>query len=189
PYVIASVRNANGGLLYSKRPEVSRAYDADIASQVTYALTQVVKNGSGFAAQDLGRPAAGKTGTTNSNLSAWFVGYTPEISVAVSMAKSTESGGLKTLRGTGGLTRVTGGSFPARMWTAMVKAFLKDTPVQQFDGTTFNSGGYSGGGSSSSKSTKSPKATSTAKPTAVPTTNAPTPEPTVPPATSPAATP
>ncbi|HAS07886.1 MAG TPA: peptidoglycan glycosyltransferase, partial [Actinobacteria bacterium] len=59
PYVIASVRNANGGLLYSKRPEVSRAYDADIASQVTYALTQVVKNGSGFAAQDLGRPAAG----------------------------------------------------------------------------------------------------------------------------------
>lgn len=189
PYVIASVRNANGGLLYSKRPEVSRAFDADIASQVTYALTQVVKNGSGFAAQDLGRPAAGKTGTTNSNLSAWFVGYTPEIAVAVSMAKSTESGGLKTLRGTGGMTRVTGGSFPARMWTAMVKAFLKDTPVQQFDGTTFNSGGYSGGGSSSPKSTKSPTATSTTKPTGAPTTKAPTPVPTVPPATSPPSTP
>jgi len=189
PYVIASVRNVNGGLVYSKRPAVSRAFDADVASQVTYALTQVVKNGSGFAAQDLGRPAAGKTGTTNSNLSAWFVGYTPEIAVAVSMAKSTESGGLTTLRGTGGMTRVTGGSFPARMWTAMVKAFLKDTPVQQFDGTIFNSGGYSGGGSASPKSTKSPTATSTTQPTGAPTTQAPTPSPTVPPATSPAATP
>ena len=189
PYVIASVRNANGGLVYSKRAAVSRAYDADVASQVTYALTQVVKNGSGFAAQDLGRPAAGKTGTTNSNLSAWFVGYTPEIAVAVSMAKSTESGGLTTLRGTGGMTRVTGGSFPARMWTAMVKAFLKDTPVQQFDGTIFNSGGSSGGGSSSPKSTKPPTATSTTQPTGAPTTQAPTPSPTVPPATSPAATP
>ena len=188
PYVISSVRNASGGLLYSKRPEVSRAYDADVASQVTYALTQVVQNGSGFAAQGLGRPAAGKTGTTNSNLSAWFVGYTPEIAVAVSMAKSTPTGGLQTLRGTGGMTRVTGGSFPARMWTAMVRAFLKDTPVQQFDGSTTNSGNY-GGGSYKRKTTSTPTTSTTAKPTAAPTTSAPTPVPTVPPATSPASTP
>lgn len=188
PYVISSVRNASGGLLYSKRPEVSRAYDADVASQVTYALTQVVQNGSGFAAQGLGRPAAGKTGTTNSNLSAWFVGYTPEIAVAVSMAKSTPTGGLQTLRGTGGMTRVTGGSFPARMWTAMVRAFLKDTPVQQFDGSTTNSGNY-GGGSYKRKTTSTPTTSTTAKPTIAPTTSAPTPVPTVPPVTSPAATP
>ena len=188
PYVISSVRNASGGLLYSKRPEVSRAYDADVASQVTYALTQVVQNGSGFAAQGLGRPAAGKTGTTNSNLSAWFVGYTPEIAVAVSMAKSTPTGGLQTLRGTGGMTRVTGGSFPARMWTAMVRAFLKDTPVQQFDGSTTNSGNY-GGGSYKRKTTSTPTTSTTAKPTMAPTTSAPTPVPTVPPVTSPAATP
>ena len=188
PYVISSVRNASGGLLYSKRPEVSRAYDADVASQVTYALTQVVQNGSGFAAQGLGRPAAGKTGTTNSNLSAWFVGYTPEIAVAVSMAKSTPTGGLQTLRGTGGMTRVTGGSFPARMWTAMVRAFLKDTPVQQFDGSTTNSGNY-GGGSYKRRTTSTPTTSTTAKPTMAPTTSAPTPVPTVPPVTSPAATP
>ena len=186
PYVIESVRNANGGLLYSKRPNPTRAYDADVANEVTFALTKVVTNGSGFAALALGRPAAGKTGTTNSNLSAWFVGYTPEVAVAVSMAKSTPSGGLKTLRGTGGMTRVTGGSFPARMWTAFVKAYLEGQPIQRFDGSTGNfGGGPSGTYKPKPSSSAKPTGTSTPKPTATVTI----PPTTAPPATSPAPTP
>jgi len=188
PYVVQEIRAANGGLLYSKRPAPVREFTPDVANEVTYALTKVVTNGSGFAAQALGRPAAGKTGTTNSNLSAWYVGYTPEVAVAVSMAKSTPSGGLATLRGTGGLSRVTGGSFPARMWTEFAKLYLEGTPVQDFGGRAANSFGSGGNGNQQKptpKPTVGPKPTSTPKPTKTPkptTTPQPTstPEPTTP---------
>ena len=169
PYVVKEIQAPNGGLLFTKRPAPVREFETDVANEVTFALTRVVTRGSGFAALTLGRPAAGKTGTTNSNLSAWYVGYTPEVSVAVSMAKSTPSGGLTTLRGTGGLSRVTGGSFPARMWTEFAKLYLADTPVQDFGGRAENSfNDRTNSPRPTRRPTSAPAPTGTAKPTSTP---------------------
>ncbi|MDD2857426.1 MAG: transglycosylase domain-containing protein, partial [Candidatus Nanopelagicales bacterium] len=126
--IIKQVLGTNGGLLYEYQPSQTAEFDSRVANTVTYALGRNVERGTAFAARDLGRPAAAKTGTTDGNKSAWFVGYTPQLSTAVLMAK--EQGGLPvSLSGTGGLTTVTGGSFPAAMWTAYMKRALRGTPV------------------------------------------------------------
>ena len=133
PTVIIEVRGDNGGLLYSHTPDVRQTFDSNTADTVNYALQKVVTNGTGRVAQGIGRPAAGKTGTTNDNRSAWFVGYTPQLVTAVMMVKDGPNGEPISLSGTGGLSTVTGGSFPARIWTAYMKAALEGQPVQQFE--------------------------------------------------------
>ena len=65
-----------GGTLYKAEPKGDEAFTPEVAAGVTKALRGVVTNGSGFEAKQLGRPSAGKTGTTNENKSAWYVGYT-----------------------------------------------------------------------------------------------------------------
>ena len=85
--------------------------------------------GTGSAALGLGRPAAGKTGTSQSNASAWFSAYTPQLAASVALFRDSAS---ESLNGIGGLTSVTGGSFPARIWTAFMKGALKDEPILDF---------------------------------------------------------
>ena len=129
--IIKQVLGQNGGLLYEYTPTLTTEFDSRIANTVTYALNQNVDKGTAFAARALGRPAAAKTGTTDGNKSAWLVGYTPELSTAVLMAKEIK--GLPvSMSGTGGLKTVTGGSFPAAMWTAYMKGALAGTPVSAF---------------------------------------------------------
>jgi len=129
--IIKQVLGQNGGLLYEYTPTLTAEFDSRIANTVTYALNQNVDKGTAFAARALARPAAAKTGTTDGNKSAWLVGYTPELSTAVLMAKEID--GLPvSMSGTGGLKTVTGGSFPAAMWTAFMKGALAGTPVGQF---------------------------------------------------------
>lgn len=129
---VLSVTGPNGGLLYQHEPAVSAEFDSMTADTVTYALNRVVTNGTGTRALDLDRPAAAKTGTTDDNKSAWFAGYTPQMSVAVMMAKEDANGMPVSMAGTGGLETVTGGSFPAAVWTAFMRAALKGEPVEQF---------------------------------------------------------
>jgi membrane carboxypeptidase/penicillin-binding protein len=88
-----------------------------------------VKVGSGFEAKKLKRPAAGKTGTSQENASAWFSGFTPQLATSVSFYRDDAT---KTLRGIGGLNSVTGGSFPARIWTRYMLGALKGQPILQF---------------------------------------------------------
>jgi membrane peptidoglycan carboxypeptidase len=129
--IVKQVLGQNGGLLYEYTPTLTAEFDSRIANTVTYALNQNVDKGTAFAARALGRPAAAKTGTTDGNKSAWLVGYTPELSTAVLMAKEID--GLPvSMSGTGGLKTVTGGSFPAAMWTAFMKGALAESPVSQF---------------------------------------------------------
>jgi membrane peptidoglycan carboxypeptidase len=132
PTVVKKVVGPNEGLLYEFNPKTNSAFDKPVADTVTYALTQVVQKGTGFAAQALGRPAAAKTGTTDDNKSAWFVGYTPQLATAVLMAKETSDGTPISMSGTGGLSTVTGGSFPAAIWTAFMTAALDGKPVREF---------------------------------------------------------
>jgi membrane peptidoglycan carboxypeptidase len=132
PTVIVKVLGPNGGLLYEADPQTTQAFTPEVANTVTYALSRVVTNGTGATALALGRPAAAKTGTTDGNRSAWFVGYTPQIATAVLMAKEDEAGIPVSLSGTGGLGTVTGGSFPAAIWVAFMKAALDESELAAF---------------------------------------------------------
>ena len=130
--VVSRVIGPNGGLLYEFAPSTRRGFEKDVANTVTFALNRVVTNGTGTAALALDRPAAAKTGTTDDNKSAWFVGYTPQISAAVLMAKEDADGIPVSMAGTGGLATVTGGSFPAAIWTAFMTGALDGQPVEDF---------------------------------------------------------
>ncbi len=130
--VVTRVVGPNDGLLFELQPKLDSAFDTDVADTVTYGLNRVVTNGTGSTALALGRPAAAKTGTTDDNKSAWFVGYTPQLAAAVLMAKEDEEGIPVSLSGTGGLETVTGGSFPAAIWTAFMTAALEGQPVEEF---------------------------------------------------------
>ena len=132
PSVVKRVVGPNDGLLFDLEPRPTSAFDSTVADTVTYALARVVTNGTGTTAKALGRPAAGKTGTTDDNKSAWFVGYTPQLAAAVLMAKEDADGLPVSLAGTGGLSTVTGGSFPAAIWTAFMAAALEGLPVEEF---------------------------------------------------------
>jgi membrane peptidoglycan carboxypeptidase len=129
PYLIASVAGPNRGILYEGKPETREAFSAEVAADLTYALKSVVNGGTGAAALALGRPAAGKTGTSQSNASAWFSAYTPELAASVALFRDSAS---ESLNGIGGLTSVTGGSFPARIWTAFMKGALRGEPITDF---------------------------------------------------------
>ncbi|GCD95485.1 penicillin-binding protein [Embleya hyalina] len=109
------------------------AYDSRQADAVTRVLRGVVDDGTGFRAQALNRPAAGKTGTTDDNRSAWFVGYTPDL--ATSMGMFREDAGTHaflSLSGVAGLARVDGGNLPTRMWTTYMRAALAGSGVADF---------------------------------------------------------
>jgi membrane peptidoglycan carboxypeptidase len=129
PYLISQVLGANKGVLYEGRPQTQEVFAADVMADLTYALKNVVTNGSGFAALKLGRPVAGKTGTSQSNASAWFSAYTPQLAASVALFRDDAT---QSLKGVGGLATVTGGSFPARIWTAFMKGALKGEPTLDF---------------------------------------------------------
>jgi membrane peptidoglycan carboxypeptidase len=138
-YVVSHVTSAKGRDLYKAPKEEHRALSADIAADVTYALQQVVKNGTGTAAQALGRPAAGKTGTAtdaDGNVSSsWFVGYTPRLSTAVMYVRGDGNDPLN-----GYLPSYFGAAYPARTWTAVMEKALAGTEPLEFPEPAFVDG-------------------------------------------------
>jgi membrane peptidoglycan carboxypeptidase len=116
------------------RHDTARAFSRTTADQVTSVLRGVVSpEGTGYLATSLGRPAAGKTGTTDNNLSAWFVGYTPQLTTSVAMfAENPTSHTRISLGSAAGISRVNGGSYPTRIWTTYMTAALKGRPVADF---------------------------------------------------------
>jgi len=132
PSYIKSITTGSGETLFKLSPKPVQAFSTDVADIVTYALQKVVQVGTGTAARALGRPVAGKTGTTNDNKSALFAGYTPELATAVMFVKDGPDGQPVSLSGTGGMSSVTGGSYPARIFTAYMKGALEGVPIQKF---------------------------------------------------------
>jgi membrane peptidoglycan carboxypeptidase len=130
PFIINEVQGPNKGILYQGRIQAQEVFRKDVMADLTYALHQVTISGTGaVVGARLNRPAAGKTGTANDNASAWFNGYTPEVAASVAFYRDNAT---ESLNGIGGLTSVTGGSFPARIWAEFVKGYLGKAPVQDF---------------------------------------------------------
>jgi membrane peptidoglycan carboxypeptidase len=127
--MVKQVIGPNKGVLYEGKSQTQEVFSKEVMADLTYALKSVVNGGTGAAALALGRPAAGKTGTSQSNASAWFSAYTPNLAASVSLFRDSAS---ESLNGIGGLTSVTGGTFPARIWTAFMKGALRDEPVIEF---------------------------------------------------------
>ena len=127
PIVVTRVEFPDGTVRHYA-PETHRVLTPDQAGRVTYALQQVVQGGTGAAA-NFGRPAAGKTGTTQNNADAWFVGFTPKLTAAVWMGYPQ---GLIPMTNIHGIGKVQGGTLPARMW----KAFMQSATAN-FDSGNF----------------------------------------------------
>ena len=129
PFLVTEVVGPDKAVLYQGKPQTQEVFSKEVMADLTYALKSVVNGGTGSAALKLGRPAAGKTGTSQSNASAWFSAYTPQLAASVALFRDSAS---ESLNGIGGLNSVTGGTFPARIWTAFMKGALKDEPVMSF---------------------------------------------------------
>ena len=130
PFIINEVQGPNKGILYQGRIQAQEVFRKDVMADLTYALNQItVKGTAAVVGARLNRPAAGKTGTSNDNAAAWFNGYTPEVAASVAFYRDNAT---QSLNGIGGLTSVTGGSFPARIWAEFVKGYLGKAPIQEF---------------------------------------------------------
>jgi membrane peptidoglycan carboxypeptidase len=127
-YIVQKVTDHNGKTLYEAKPKTTQVFDRDVMADTTFALQAVLREGTATRAQLSGRPAAGKTGTTTSNRAAWFVGYTPQLSASVALFRDNN----KPLQGVLGLSEVTGGSIPAKVWKAFMSAALQGKPVLNF---------------------------------------------------------
>ena len=131
PYVVSSITTYDGASVWTWKPKPLRVFDEAVTADLTYAMQQVVQQGSGKTAKGLRRPVAGKTGTSQENKSAWFAGFTPQLSTAVALFRGSE-GAEVSLEGVGGRRSVTGGSFPTTIWTNFMKAALDGEDVVEF---------------------------------------------------------
>ncbi|MFG2876150.1 transglycosylase domain-containing protein [Streptomyces sp. NPDC048337] len=135
PFSVTKVEKDGEALSGFEAPKDQRAMDSAVADNVTKVLQNVVQNGTGTKVKKLGRPAAGKTGTTDQNKSAWFVGYTPELATSVTLFRNDPNSADKKLismNGVGGTDSIHGGDIPAVIWTEYMREALKDSPVKQF---------------------------------------------------------
>jgi membrane peptidoglycan carboxypeptidase len=139
-HVVREVRDRKGNVIYQARPEKKRAVSEDIAHDVTYALSNVVEQGTGRAVQTLDRPVAGKTGTkdrTNDDgssdvVSAWFVAYTRQISTAVMYVAGNDGNGDLDDYARPGDSTFFGGTYPALTWADYMKIATDGQAVRQF---------------------------------------------------------
>ncbi|MDT0302352.1 transglycosylase domain-containing protein [Streptomonospora wellingtoniae] len=114
-------------------PETSQAISQESAANVSYALQQVVQSGTGTsAALPDGRPVAGKTGTTDGSVAAWFAGYTPQLSGAVGVYNGNNQ--PFSVPGWGALS---GGTLPAAIWNTFMTQAMEGKEVEQFPEPTF----------------------------------------------------
>ena len=118
PYAITRIATASGRVLYEREPATPRVLVLpSVAANMTRLLQAAVETGTGRAAQ-IGRPLAGKTGTTSSNKDGWFLGFTPELTAGVWMGRDDA-------RPVAGLQ---GGRAPARAFAAYMARAVGGTP-------------------------------------------------------------
>ncbi|MFF8101068.1 transglycosylase domain-containing protein [Streptomyces sp. NPDC016640] len=133
PYSVTAVKFSGAEVPGFQKPRVKQAMPEKVAHNVTEVLENVIQNGTAKNALELGRTAAGKTGTTDENKSAWFVGYTQQLSTSVAMFREDpKSAKLLSMNGTAGADSIHGGDIPTQVWTEYMKVALKGEPDPGF---------------------------------------------------------
>lgn len=128
PFIVEKVTDSKGAVIYTADVTRENVYPEQYADVINHVLRGVIEKGTGKAA-DIGRPAAGKTGTTSDYTDAWFVGYTPKISAAVWMGyKDGTARKMTSVHG----RAVTGGSFPAQIWQRFMSAAVEGMDTGEF---------------------------------------------------------
>lgn len=122
-YMVRQAVYPDGSVAYSGENQATTIYDADVAADATYAMTQVVQQGSGKTwIKPLDREIAGKTGTSNDNKSAWFMGFTPNVATAVAFSQVGDNGADRvTIDPWGGVKEITGSTWPAALWASYME--------------------------------------------------------------------
>ncbi|MFD0209423.1 transglycosylase domain-containing protein [Streptomyces hirsutus] len=179
PFSVKKVTSKDG-TVYTHKTQTKQVFTALVADNVTDVLKTVVEEGTGTNAQLKGREVAGKTGTTDGNKSAWFVGYTPQLSTAISMFRYPDDETIKNrqfleMYGTGDQESIHGASFPSEIWADYMEEALKGQksvpfPTPEPIGKIIND-------TPSPTATPSPTETEEETPSASPTTSEPEPEP------------
>ncbi|HMJ32409.1 MAG TPA: transglycosylase domain-containing protein [Baekduia sp.] len=119
------VVTADGAVRPRRSATGSRVLTPGVARSVTYALTGVIRGGTGTAA-DPGRPAAGKTGTAEDFKDAWFCGFVPQLVACVWIGYPGAETPMASLDG---FAQVVGGSVPARIWHDFMVPAMAGRPV------------------------------------------------------------
>lgn len=125
PVAITKIVDRNGQVVEENSTEEQRVVDPKYAYVITNMLESVMSGGTGGGAS-IGRPAAGKTGTTDESKDAWFVGHTPDLVAAVWMG---DDYGIETLDG------ITGGTVPAVIWRDFMSQALNAMEIPASDFT------------------------------------------------------
>ena len=131
PIFITKITDPHGAVLEEFKPHSESVLSPETAYLITSMLESVVQRGTGKRVRALGRPVAGKTGTTNDMHDAWFIGYTPEVATGVWVGYDSERSLGKDH---------TGGHVSAPVFLAYMQAALGDSPVHDFavpEGITF----------------------------------------------------
>jgi penicillin-binding protein 1A len=128
PEDVRRVTTRQGIVLRRRHGRARRVISAQTAQTVTYALSGVIKGGTGTAA-DPGRPAAGKTGTAENESDAWFCGFVPQLATCVWVGYPAAEIPMTSLDG---FSPVVGGSVPARVWHDFMVPALAGVPVIGF---------------------------------------------------------
>jgi penicillin-binding protein 1A len=131
PVCILKITDYQGNILYEYDPDnnesIHRVFDEPVSYHVTQILEKVIESGTGKGA-DIGRPAAGKTGTTENNVDAWFAGYTPDLVTVVWMGHPEASKPMEPING----RVLVGGTYPADIWREFMSSALENIPISDF---------------------------------------------------------
>jgi penicillin-binding protein 1A len=124
PSAVRNIQNRKGEILFSASPEISQPISPGVAYTITNLLQSVVEHGTGKKVKALHRPVAGKTGTTNNYVDAWFMGYTPELVTGVWVGKDKDEP----------LGRNETGSRAAiPIWLQFMQEALNEAPITNFE--------------------------------------------------------
>lgn len=127
-YMIEQVVDADGRVLYEHEPQPNRALTRQVACLATDVLTEVVRSGTATRARLANQPAAGKTGTTDLNADAWFVGFTPYVTTAVWMGNPDANVPMTNIGGVANF----GGTFPAMVWQEFNAGYHAERETRRF---------------------------------------------------------
>jgi penicillin-binding protein 1A len=124
PHFILRVTSYDGAVLEQPRPKVTDVIPLDVARTMVAMLEEVVQFGTGVRAKEIGRPSAGKTGTTNDFTDAWYIGFTPQLTAGVWVGNDDKRISLG--------KKETGARAALPIWIEFMQQAMQGKPIESF---------------------------------------------------------